>query len=135
MEQGRRAAGPERETEPAAVRWRWRDAIGDPPRKPLWRPWRRPAHACLEAQASSPAAGSAGHGRGVAGGGPAAAPAPGATRRRRHRGEEILGWILVPLMVVGLYWGITAGFEALGTSPGLVWDQLMQVKAMMEKRS
>jgi len=56
-------------------------------------------------------------------------------RRRRHRGEEILGWILVPLMVVGLYWGITAGFEALGTSPGLVWDQLMQVKAMMEKRS
>ena len=30
---------------------------------------------------------------------------------------------------------ITAGFEALGTSPGLVWDQLMQVKAMMEKRS
>ncbi len=56
-------------------------------------------------------------------------------RRRRHRGEEILGWILVPLMVVGLYWGINAGFDALGTSPGLVWDQLMQVKAMMEKRS
>ena len=55
-------------------------------------------------------------------------------RRRRHRGEEILGWILVPIMVVGLYWGINAGFDALGTSPGLVWDQLMQVKAMMEKR-
>ena len=56
-------------------------------------------------------------------------------RRRRHRGEELLGWVLVPIIVVGLYWGINAGFEALGTSPGLVWDQLMQVKAMMEKRS
>jgi len=56
-------------------------------------------------------------------------------RRRRHRGEEILAWILVPLIVVGLYWGITATFEVLGTSPGLVWDQLMQVKAMMEKRT
>ena len=60
---------------------------------------------------------------------------PAAARRRRHRGEEILGWILVPLIVFGIYWGITAGFDFLGTSPGQVWDQLMQVKAMMEKRS
>ncbi len=56
-------------------------------------------------------------------------------RRRRRQGEEILGWILVPLIVVGIYWGVTAGFEVLGTSPGQLWDQLMQVKAMLEKRS
>jgi hypothetical protein len=56
-------------------------------------------------------------------------------RKRRRRGEEILGWILVPVIVFGIYWGVSAGFEFLGTSPGQVWDQLMQVKAMMEKRS
>lgn len=55
-------------------------------------------------------------------------------RKRRRRGEEILGWILVPVILFGIYWGITAGFEFLGTTPGTVWDQLMQVKAMMEKR-
>ena len=56
-------------------------------------------------------------------------------RKRRRRGEEILGWILVPVIVFGIYWGVSASFEFLGTSPGQVWDQLMQVKAMMEKRS
>lgn len=55
-------------------------------------------------------------------------------RRRRRRGEEILAWILVPLICVGIYWSVAAGFEFMGTSPGQVWDQLMQVKAMMEKR-
>ncbi|MGH1572864.1 hypothetical protein ACRAWG_22015 [Methylobacterium sp. P31] len=56
-------------------------------------------------------------------------------RQRRKRGEEVLAWVLVPLICFGIYWGVTAGFEFFGTSPGLVWDQLMQVKAMMEKRS
>ena len=55
-------------------------------------------------------------------------------RRARHRGEEILGWILVPLILFGLYWGVTAGLEAMGTSPGVVWDQLMQVKAALQKK-
>ncbi len=55
-------------------------------------------------------------------------------RQRRRRGEELLAWVLVPLICVGIYWGVTAGFDFLGTSPGQVWDQLMQVKAMMEKR-
>lgn len=55
-------------------------------------------------------------------------------RRARHRGEEILGWILVPLILFGIYWGITAGLEFMGTSPGVVWDQLMQVKAALEKK-
>lgn len=56
-------------------------------------------------------------------------------RKRRRQGEEILGWILVPVIVVGIYWGVTAGLDVLGTSPGQLWDQLMQVKAMLEKRS
>jgi hypothetical protein len=56
-------------------------------------------------------------------------------RKRRRHGEEILGWILVPLIVFGIYWGVTAGLDFLGTSPGQLWDQLMQVKAMMEKRA
>ncbi|MBE7247001.1 hypothetical protein ACLBX9_20285 [Methylobacterium sp. A49B] len=56
-------------------------------------------------------------------------------RRRRKRGEEVLSWFLVPLICFGVYWGVNAGFSFFGTSPGQVWDQLMQVKAMMEKRS
>jgi hypothetical protein len=55
-------------------------------------------------------------------------------RRARHRGEEILGWILVPVILFGIYWGVTAGLEFMGTSPGVVWDQLMQVKAALEKK-
>ena len=55
-------------------------------------------------------------------------------RRRRRRGEEILAWVLVPLICFGIYWSITAVFDFMGTSPGQVWDQFMQVKAMMEKR-
>ena len=55
-------------------------------------------------------------------------------RQRRRRGEEVLAWVLVPLICLGIYWGINAGFDVMGTSPGQVWDQLMQVKAMMEKR-
>ncbi|GJE28310.1 hypothetical protein [Methylobacterium organophilum] len=56
-------------------------------------------------------------------------------RRNRHRYEEILGWILVPLIVVAIYWGVTAGLDFMGTSPGQVWDQLMQVKAALQKKA
>ncbi|MCJ2129164.1 hypothetical protein [Methylobacterium sp. E-045] len=56
-------------------------------------------------------------------------------RIRRRRGEEILGWILVPIICYGIYWGISAGFDVLGTTPGTVWDQLMQVKQMLEKKA
>lgn len=55
-------------------------------------------------------------------------------RRARHRGEEILGWILVPLILIGVVWGVNAILEAMGSSPGVVWDQLMQVKAALEKK-
>lgn len=55
-------------------------------------------------------------------------------RKARHRGEEILGWILVPLILFGLFWGVNTVLEAMGTSPGVVWDQLMQLKAALEKK-
>jgi hypothetical protein len=29
---------------------------------------------------------------------------------------------------------VNAVLEAMGTSPGVVWDQLMQVKAALEKK-
>lgn len=55
-------------------------------------------------------------------------------RKSRRRGEEILGWILVPIIVFGVWWGVSAGFEFFGTTPGTVWDQLMMVKKQLEKK-
>ncbi len=55
-------------------------------------------------------------------------------RKARHRLEELLAWILVPLILFGIYWAVTAGLNFLGTSPGQVWDQLMQVKQQLEKK-
>ena len=61
---------------------------------------------------------------------PAAPPAPAhklswpekrwQRRRRRRLFEEILGWILVPVICVALYWGVRAGLNAAGTSPTAV---------------
>ena len=39
-------------------------------------------------------------------------------RRRRHFFEEILGWIVVPLILLALYWAVTSTLAAFGTSPG-----------------
>lgn len=38
-------------------------------------------------------------------------------RRRRRMFEEVLGWILVPIILVSVYWGIKSGLNALGTTP------------------
>lgn len=38
-------------------------------------------------------------------------------KRRRRVFEEVLGWILVPLILVGVFWGVKSGLNALGTSP------------------
>lgn len=55
-------------------------------------------------------------------------------RRRRKIGEEILGWILVPVILFACYWSVNAGFAFFGTTPGAVFDQLKQVKTQLEKR-
>ncbi|HZB37004.1 MAG TPA: hypothetical protein VE443_03245 [Beijerinckiaceae bacterium] len=38
-------------------------------------------------------------------------------RRRRKVFEEVLGWILVPIILVACYWAVKAGLNAAGTSP------------------
>jgi|GraSoiStandDraft_16_1057320.scaffolds.fasta_scaffold6269776_2 hypothetical protein len=38
-------------------------------------------------------------------------------RRRRKTFEEVLGWILVPIIIAAIYWGVKAGLNAAGTSP------------------
>ncbi len=43
-------------------------------------------------------------------------------RRRRVWFEEILAWILVPLIVFGCYWLLTIGLNAVGTSPAAIME-------------
>ncbi len=43
-------------------------------------------------------------------------------RRRRVWFEEILGWILVPIILFGCYWLVDIGLTLLGTSPGALLD-------------
>ncbi|MCG7394045.1 hypothetical protein MHY87_14125 [Microvirga sp. ACRRW] len=38
-------------------------------------------------------------------------------RRRRVWFEEILGWVLVPAIIVGCYWLLNVGLAAMGSSP------------------
>lgn len=43
-------------------------------------------------------------------------------RRRRVWFEEILGWILVPVILFGCYWLLTIGLNAVGTSPAAIME-------------
>jgi hypothetical protein len=43
-------------------------------------------------------------------------------RRRRVWFEEILGWILVPVIVLGCYWLLNIGLNAIGTSPAAIME-------------
>jgi hypothetical protein len=43
-------------------------------------------------------------------------------RRRRIWFEELLGWILVPVIVLGLYWATVSVLALFGTTPGAVID-------------
>jgi hypothetical protein len=43
-------------------------------------------------------------------------------RRRRVWFEEILGWILVPVIVFGCYWLLTILLNAVGTSPAAIME-------------
>lgn len=48
-------------------------------------------------------------------------------RRRRKLFEEVLGWILVPIILVSCYWAIKAGLNALGTSPSALIAGIRQL--------
>jgi len=48
-------------------------------------------------------------------------------RRRRVWFEEILGWILVPVIIFGCYWLLNVGLAAMGTSPAALLEGIRTV--------
>jgi hypothetical protein len=48
-------------------------------------------------------------------------------RRRRIWFEEALAWILVPVIVLGLYYLVDAGLGALGTSVSAIADGIRMI--------
>jgi hypothetical protein len=38
-------------------------------------------------------------------------------RRKRRVAEEVLGWILVPVILIAGFWAVKAGLGAFGTTP------------------
>ena len=52
-------------------------------------------------------------------------------RRRRMWLEEILGWILVPVIILGCYWFLEVGLSALGTSPAAIMEGIEAIIATL----
>jgi hypothetical protein len=52
-------------------------------------------------------------------------------RRRRVWFEEILGWILVPAILIGCYWALNVGLGALGTSPAAIMEGIEAIIASL----
>jgi hypothetical protein len=50
-------------------------------------------------------------------------------RRRRRFHEELLGWILVPLIVFGVYWAVDSTLGAMGTSPAALVQGIQTIIA------
>jgi len=48
-------------------------------------------------------------------------------RRRRVWFEEILAWVLVPVILFSCYWAVEMGLRALGTSTSAVFDGLHSI--------
>jgi hypothetical protein len=48
-------------------------------------------------------------------------------RRRRVWFEEVLGWILVPIIVLGCYWLIEGTLNAVGTSAGAIINGISSI--------
>jgi hypothetical protein len=48
-------------------------------------------------------------------------------RRRRRMFEEILGWILVPIILIAGYWAVVGGLNAAGTSPSALIAGIRQL--------
>jgi hypothetical protein len=52
-------------------------------------------------------------------------------RRRRVWLEEIIGWILVPVIILGCYWFLEVGLSALGTSPAAIMEGIEAIIATL----
>jgi len=52
-------------------------------------------------------------------------------RRRRIWFEEVLGWILVPIIVIATYWLVDAVLAALGTSPAAIINGISQITSAL----
>jgi hypothetical protein len=50
-------------------------------------------------------------------------------RRRRRFFEEILGWILVPAIIIGCSWAVEGALTALGTSPAALIQGVQTIMA------
>jgi hypothetical protein len=50
-------------------------------------------------------------------------------RRRRVWLEEILGWVLVPVIILGCYWLVNLVLSALGTSPAAIMEGIEAILA------
>jgi hypothetical protein len=48
-------------------------------------------------------------------------------RRRRRVFEEVLGWILVPVILIAGYWAVVGGLNAAGTSPSALIAGIRQL--------
>jgi hypothetical protein len=48
-------------------------------------------------------------------------------RRRRRIFEEIVAWIVVPLILLGAYWAVMGAFDAMGTSPAALIQGVQMV--------
>lgn len=53
-------------------------------------------------------------------------------RRRRRFTEEVIGWIVVPIILLSGYWAVKSGLNALGTSPTVL---IQNVKSAISSRS
>ena len=52
-------------------------------------------------------------------------------RRRRVWFEEILGWLLVPVILFGCYWAVDVGLNAVGTSPAAIMEGIEAIIASL----
>jgi len=52
-------------------------------------------------------------------------------RRRRVWFEEIMGWVLVPVILLGCYWCLNIRLIALGTSPTAIMEGIEAILASL----
>lgn len=53
-------------------------------------------------------------------------------RRKRRFVEEVIGWIVVPIIIISGYYGVKSGLNALGTTPTAL---IQNVKTAISSRS